>query len=273
MKHWTDGNMNIWKWKQRFIEATAHFSEADLSRMRVCPINPQRVVEMWRQHGCRHDRVVPEEVTYNFLPTLNHRTARWFYTPVAGMETATWGGPEDFEIPDFRCATLAYHGTSIQDGSKVIISGAMKAGVTSIAGHSGICVYSAERKQESLLHATHTLMPHHPEVAACAILELCVDRSKGTQIEPGLWVQPEGTVMVTGVYTHLLPIADLYGPGFHGRYRIHNSVYVTLDSTYIDDEGHLSYYDVDEEYDDYEYSEDYSNAAAEPPDATDTAVL
>ena len=79
--------MNVWKWKKRFTEATAHFSEEDLETMRVCPINPQRVVEMWRQHGCRHDRVVPEEVTYNFLPTLNHRTARWFYTPVAGMET------------------------------------------------------------------------------------------------------------------------------------------------------------------------------------------
>ena len=80
--------------------------------------------------------------------------------------------------------------------------------------------------------------------------------------------------MVTGVYTHLLPIADLYGPGFHGRYRIHNSVYVTLDSTYIEDEGHLSYYDVDEEYDDYDddYSEDYSNAAPASSVATDTAV-
>jgi hypothetical protein len=174
----------------------------------------------------------------------------------------------EFEIPDFRSPTLAYHGTSIQDGSKVVISGAMKTGVTTIAGLSGICVYSAERKQESLLHATHTLLPHHPEVAACAILELCVDRSKGTQVEPGLWVQPEGTVMVLGVYTHLLPIADLYAPGFHGRYRIHNSVYVTLHSIYIAEEGQMSYED---EYDDYDpdYSEDYSYAAAEAPDATD----
>ena len=124
--------------------------------MRGCRINPSRVVEVWQQHGCRHNRVIPEEVTYNFFPTLNARTARWYYTPVAGMESPTLGGVVHFEIPDFRTPTLAYHGTSIQDGSKVVITGAMKTGVTTIAGLSGICVYSAERKQEALLHATHT---------------------------------------------------------------------------------------------------------------------
>ena len=73
--------------------------------------------------------------------------------------------------------------------------------------------------------------------------------------------------------THLLPIADLYGPGFHGRYRIHNSVYVTLNNVYIDDEGQPSYFpDEDEEEDDYDYSEDYSNAAPASSVAADTTV-
>ena len=63
--------------------------------------------------------------------------------------------------------------------------------------------------------------------------------------------------MVCGVYTHLLPIADLYGPGFHGRYRIHNSVYSSLNSLYVDETGH-PYYGEEYEEDDYEETEEDS---------------
>ena len=74
-------------------------------------------------------------------------------------------------------------------------------------------------------------------------------------------MQPKGTVMVLGVYTHLLPIADLYGPGFHGRYRIHNSVYATLSDVYLDSEGQPSSY-AEEAAEDYDDSEDYDTAPA-----------
>ena len=116
MKHWSDGNMNTWKFKYRFIEATRHFGPDGMQKMRECSINPQRVVEVWRQPGCKHYRTQPELVTSHFFPTFSPRTAQWYYTPVAGMETPTWGGSEEFEIPNFRTPTLAYHGTSMYPG-------------------------------------------------------------------------------------------------------------------------------------------------------------
>ena len=173
------------------------------------------------------------------------------------MPEASWGGQGDFAVPSFERATLAYHGTSLPDAAKIIIDGALRAGVTLIANRPGIGVFTEEYKQDALGYATHVLMPHHPEVAVAVILQLCVDRAKGTQIEPGLWSQPEGTVMVCGVYTHLLPIADLYGPGFHGRYRIHNSVYSALNCVVVDETGQPYYgEEPTDDYDDYEDSRD-----------------
>mgnify|MGYP002808490346 CR=1 FL=1 len=174
MHHWTDANMNVWKWKFRFIEATVQFGEEELEKMRNCPINPRLVIEIWRQHGCRHDRVVPEEVTYHFLPGIQHRNCRFFYTPVSLMHEARWGGQENFAVPSFARATLAYHGTSLPEAAKIIIEGAPKAGVTSVANRSGICVFTEEYKPEALLYATHTLMPYNPEFAVSVCLLLCV---------------------------------------------------------------------------------------------------
>jgi hypothetical protein len=192
------------------------------------------------------------------------------------MPEASWGGQEDFAVPSFERATLAYHGTSLPDAAKIIIDGAPRAGVTLIANRPGIGVFTEEYKQDALGYATHILMPHHPEIAVAVILQLCVDRDKGTQVEPGLWSQPEGTVMVCGVYTHLLPIADLYGHQFHGRYRIHNSVYSTLNSVYVDEEG-KAYYGEEPSVDTPDYSVDDdsgedkenlpSNAAPSSPSA------
>jgi hypothetical protein len=57
------------------------------------------------------------------------------------------------------------------------------------------------------------------------------------RIVNGQWVQQEDNVFIVGVYTHLFPIARLYAEGYHGWYRIQNSVFKTLQSLQVDEEG------------------------------------
>jgi len=61
-------------------------------------------------------------------------------------------------------------------------------------------------------------------ILAAVILELCVDRSRGATIHHQ-WVQPEDSVIITGVYTHMLPLSALYDKGYLGWYNVHQSAF------------------------------------------------
>ena len=76
-------------------------------------------------------------------------------------------------------------------------------------------------------YATHTLVPGHPEFVASIMLELAVDRNQGGSIHRQ-WTQPLGSVMVTGVYTHVFPGLRTYEKGFTGWYRLHASGFSNL---------------------------------------------
>ncbi len=57
------------------------------------------------------------------------------------------------------------------------------------------------------------------------VFELCVHRAQGTVIN-FQWIQKtEESVIITGVYTHLLPITKLYETGFLGWFKVHDSVW------------------------------------------------
>ena len=53
------------------------------------------------------------------------------------------------------------------------------------------------------------------------IFELCVDRSVGQTINKQ-WVQQPESILITGMFTHVLPVSKLYQKGFIGWYRVHS---------------------------------------------------
>ena len=76
-------------------------------------------------------------------------------------------------------------------------------------------------------YATHTLTHENLGYVVSVVIELCVDRARGTTVDKQ-WCQPPDSVMITGVYTHFLPINRLFEKGFRGWFRLHQSVYATL---------------------------------------------
>ena len=92
-----------------------------------------------------------------------------------------------------------------------------------------------------LNYATHSLHHDNPTIATCAILELCVDRGDADygvrSVVRHQWVQQEHRIFITGVYTHVFPIAQLYTKGFIVWYRIHNTVFEALQTLQVDDHG------------------------------------
>jgi len=73
--------------------------------------------------------------------------------------------------------------------------------------------------------ATHVLTEHG--LLAAAVLELAVDKSYGTSINRQ-WVIPEDKVIITGVFTHLLPWTSLYAKGYLGWYVVHETAFTDV---------------------------------------------
>ena len=147
---------------------------------------------------------------------------------------------------------------SLPTAAEVIKEGGLKTGVAATGGVKGVYAEGDKRKANVCIYATHTLLPSHPQVATCVILELCVDRGAGARTIHGQWVQQEHAVFITGVYTHVFPIARLYTKGFIGWYRIHDSVFDTLHTLQVDDDGVCN-----EDCEDYDASDEEAKAATD----------
>ena len=154
----------------------------------------------------------------------------------------TTGDGKLFKFRDFRVPTKAFHACSVDVGAKVIKSGGLKKGVAASDGAAGYAyVEKDKRKSLALTYATHTLHQCNPAIATCAVLELCVDRGETAHgvrsVVRGQWVQEEHRIFITGVFTHVFPIAQLYAKGFLGWCRIHISVFTALQNLQVDDHG------------------------------------
>ena len=143
----------------------------------------------------------------------------------------------------FQAPTLAFHSTSVENGAKIIKSGGFKKGVAASGGAKGyVFVEKNDRRHLGFRYATVTLCKCNPALATCAVLELCVDRGDtehGVQsVVRGQWVQEEHRVFITGVYTHIFPIAHLYAKGMCGWAAIHESVFDNLQYLQVGNHGH-----------------------------------
>jgi len=193
-------------------------------------VTPELVVEEWSHHGITFED--PPMLEQNFLPTLG----AWYYSklPALNVKGLNW------KTADFAQPTAAFHSTSVEQGAQIVKDGGLKTGVAASDGAPGIYCENKKRKSNVLIYGTHTLHHNHPTSATCAVFELCVDRAAKhgeRRVVKGQWVQQEHNVFIVGVYTHLFPIAKLNTDGYYGWYRIHCSVFRTLQNLQVDEDG------------------------------------
>ena len=157
---------------------------------------------------------------------------RWFYTALLlpGQTLEDYGTLAGSTIPEFREPKVAYHGTSIHSARCVLSAGKIKTGVCITGEKIGVYCERAERKSSCMTYATHVLTEHG--LLAAAVFELAVDKHYGNSINRQ-WVLLADKVIITGVYTHLLPWTHVYAKGYLGWYVVHDTAY--QDVKMIDD--------------------------------------
>ena len=189
-------------------------------------IHPQveHVVALWLVHGVEH---VKNPIQVDDLMTT---PGRWFYTDLL------LHGPA--QVAEFDDPKVAYHGTSMASARAIIKTGKLLNGVSVTGEKIGVYCEREERKSSVMTYASH--MIGESGLLAAAVLELCVDRSRGTTIH-NQWVQSGDSILITGVYTHLLSLSALYNKGYLGWYNIHQSAF-----TQAEELGNSDYWNADE---------------------------
>ena len=228
MCHWQDGFINSGTHKRRFNNATEHIPPDKWQRLKRMTPTAEMVRSSWRAYGV--ELMTPPQIVQDYCKT----PGLWFYNTLAlGINASC--------VPAYREPKVAYHATSLPEGVKVVRSGGLKVGVCATAGVKKVYCERESQKTRCLIYATHTLVPGHPEFAVAVIFELCVDRqSSGARtINNSQWGQCEDSNFITGVFTHIFPIARAYDKGFRGWYRLHLSLYAHLKRIRFDEDGRV----------------------------------
>ena len=76
---------------------------------------------------------------------------------------------------------------------------------------------------------THVHFPEivHPLLMFGVVLELLVDRNMGTEVRDQ-WVQPQESVVITGINVHAFNFLKTLNTGFGGWFRIHKDTLTNL---------------------------------------------
>ena len=228
MSHWQDGFLNTHTHKRRFTNATEHFAPDKWQLLKRMTPTAEMVKSAWLAHGVK--LMNPPRIVQDYCQT----PGLWFYNTLAlGINASC--------VPEFREPKVAYHATSLSQGAQVVASGGLKVGVCATAGVKAVYCERESQKTRCLIYATHTPVPGHPGFAVAVIFELCVDRqSPGARtINNSQWGQCEDSNFITGVFTHIFPIARAYDNGFRGWFRLHLSLYAHLKRIRFDDDGRV----------------------------------
>ena len=209
--HWRDGVMNTRGNNNLFIEATKDFSWDKWVELAETKATEHVSISVWRFHGIVH--TTPPVKVANLLPT----SGGWFYTDLAAS-------PRDPRVLFFKDPQVAYHGCSLDSAARILKGAGLRTGVSTTGGKPGIYCERARRVSSCMTYATHTLAGN---VVASCVFQLCVDRSVGTSVNKQ-WVQPEGSVLITGLYTHVVPLTCLFAKGYFGWYCLHSSIFTLL---------------------------------------------
>ena len=200
--------------------------------MKALQADATDVVKEWKSHGISHAE--QPELASDFARTFPG--GAWYFTRLVSILTAE-GAMRSFDVP-----TLAFHSTSVENGAKIVRNGGLKKGVSNSGGANGyVFVEKNDRRHHGFRYATVTLCKDNPALATCAVFQLCVDRGDTVhgvkRVVKGQWVQEEHRVFITGVYTHIFPIAHLYAKGMSGWASIHESVYTNLQHLQVGKSG------------------------------------
>ena len=145
----------------------------------------------------------------------------WFYTPLTEMrcgKQADWGPIWDPKI--------SYHGCSVNSAAAAIAEEEIAVGPNKTNDVEGIYNEGRHRVQNAFGYASHTVVHNTSGMLAACMMELCVDRANGVgRTVNKQWCNPPESVIITGVYTHVIHFSRVYEPGFLGWMRIHKSTW------------------------------------------------
>ena len=214
--HWRDGKCNTKKNRQLWLDAMWNMSNAGwihVDRTRPSIIT---VEQAWSQCGTS-DMVCTKVDDFVASP------GSWFYK----------GFPQTFDPrKKFRKPETAYHGTSLTSASMIIRDG-LEVGPTGSKrkGKEQIACYfeTGDREHLCFPYAVHRLFQCNGLLTA-AVIEAIVDRARSVDVQKQL-AQPPGTFVITGVFTHQLPVTKLYESEKFNSLCVHKSVWTALTSS------------------------------------------
>jgi len=218
LDHWSRGFLNSRTNKHFFEEACQGISEDNWKLLNKVTPCANDVVKAWREHGIEYKKGQICHEVDDFIPTQG----RWYFSDL--MLPHPTANPHSWK--KFANPQVAYHGCSIKAAALIVRHG-IKNGVYTTDGKIGVYCEQRKRINSTPQYATHTMTPSHPGLLTACIFEFMVDRDQGATIN-NQWVQPEQSIMITGVYTHLLPVNLLYKKGFLGWWRVHSSAFTRM---------------------------------------------
>ena len=240
--HWKDCFLNSNAMKSKWTEATQHIDSKKWTNLEMLKPNIGSCERAWL--GISGNIPMLHQEVDDFLPT----PGKWFYSPLTlgnhaarrrntstATEHATSSSQPDTAAStkveaakDFVDPRVAYHGTALTSSKSILVDG-LKIGPSSTQKKHGVFCESDARKACAFRYSPHQMTDVTQGLCTGVVFELMVDRDKGGTARKQ-WTQPLGSFIITGVYTHQVPVALLYRKGFLGWYQIHPSVYTLCKS-------------------------------------------
>ena len=240
--HWKDCFLNSNAMKSKWTEATQHIDSKKWTNLEMLKPNIGSCERAWL--GISGNIPMLHQEVDDFLPT----PGKWFYSPLTlgnhaakrrktstATEHATSSSQPDTAAStkveaakDFVDPRVAYHGTALTSSKSILVDG-LKIGPSSTQKKHGVFCESDARKACAFRYSPHQMTDVTQGLCTGVVFELMVDRDKGDTARKQ-WTQPLGSFIITGVYTHQVPVALLYRKGFLGWYQIHPSVYTLCKS-------------------------------------------
>ena len=210
--HWKDCFLNSNATKSKWTEATKHIDSKKWTNLEMVKANIGSCERAWL--GISGDTPMLHQEVDDFLPT----PGKWFYSPLTLVTCQ----------PNFVDPRVAYHGTALTSSKSILVDG-LKIGPSSTQKKHGVFCERDARKACAFRYSPHQMTDVTQGLCTGVVFELMVDRDKGDTARKQ-WTQPLGSFIITGVYTHQVPVALLYRKGFLGWYQIHPSVYTLCKS-------------------------------------------
>ena len=138
------------------------------------------------------------------------------------------------KVHELKKLLAALHGTSIPAAKLILEQGGFQASLNGVhnttAGLEGVYCEGTNRWHNCAGYSTLTFSdPENSDDTNLysAFLELYVDRSNGRSTS-GQWVQQPDSIVITGLFIHVVPVQKLYEKGHYGNLRFSSNLFEQL---------------------------------------------